>query len=709
MQQMVIFFFALLMLVPVTAFPSLVCEGRYKDGSKPNTIKLNRILKDHAVWLESVDKESSSSQANLCNANLRKAILFGRNLRKVNLYGTDLRGASLIGADLRGAILYDADLRGANLYEADLSNAVLYGARIDNKTQIDDKASKTWRSQNNGKQRSLREVDLSWANLSQAELNKVDLRGANLQGANLIGTLMNGSNLRGANLHRTMINDNTQIDEKWKMVWSILNESKKQRILIEADLKRADLREAELNEADLSGSDLSFTKINKANLEKARLCWADLSSAELKETVLIEADLSWADLFNANMIGANLYKANLLGTNLVNGKLSKVDLREADLFGADLSKANLSQANLRKADLRSAELSETNLNRADLSEADLRGADLRNADLEKAILKRALIDANTKINKKWKTVWSILNESNEIRKIKKISLNNQDLAGADLSTSNLTDVNLGNTNLSNVNLSKGTLVNTSLDRAKFTNINLLETQYEPNSTPDKTALGGIQNLETVWFEKEQQSGLVQLRNSLKEAGLRNLERQATYAIEKWKTRYDTSWLKKNARLMFFEYTAGYGLYPVRCLLLLLGFIPIFSLIYFFSIYRKKETKRQSFLITISSPPRTLQNKSGIYRIWSVERIRQDLGSNEPELLTADFFKSIGFALYFSLLSAFHIGWRDLNVGNWIARIQPREYTLRATGWVRTVSGIQSLISIYLLAFWVLTQFGRPFD
>jgi hypothetical protein len=103
-----------------------------------------------------------------------------------------------------------------------------------------------------------------------------------------------------------------------------------------------------------------------------------------------------------------------------------------------------------------------------------------------------------------------------------------------------------------------------------------------------------------------------------------------------------------------------------------------------------------------------EKKNGIYRIWVDERIRKDLGSSEPELINAGFVKSIIYALYFSLLSAFHIGWRDINVGNWIARIQPREYTLRSTGWVRTVSGIQSLISIYLLAFWVLTQFGRPF-
>ncbi len=35
------------------------------------------------------------------------------------------------------------------------------------------------------------------------------------------------------------------------------------------------------------------------------------------------------------------------------------------------------------------------------------------------------------------------------------------------------------------------------------------------------------------------------------------------------------------------------------------------------------------------------------------------------------------AIYFSLLSAFRIAWRDINLGNWLVRIQRREYTLRA--------------------------------
>jgi hypothetical protein len=99
---------------------------------------------------------------------------------------------------------------------------------------------------------------------------------------------------------------------------------------------------------------------------------------------------------------------------------------------------------------------------------------------------------------------------------------------------------------------------------------------------------------------------------------------------------------------------------------------------------------------------------GVWQHWSGERCRTDLGTEKPALLRVRGVEKIFYALYFSVLSSIHIGWRELDAGSWICRIQPGEYVLRASGWVRTVAGIQSLISIYLIAIWALTYFGRPF-
>ena len=143
------------------------------------------------------------------------------------------------------------------------------------------------------------------------------------------------------------------------------------------------------------------------------------------------------------------------------------------------------------------------------------------------------------------------------------------------------------------------------------------------------------------------------------------------------------------KLVFFELTTKWGMVPGRALCIIGLFMVLFAFPY---------------CVALQCPA-----EDGIWRVWDKDRVRQNLGGKDPERITVGWRKALLLGLYFSLLSVFRIGWRELNVGNWIARIQSREYTLQATGWVRTVSGIQSLLSMYLLAMWALTFFGRPFE
>jgi nitric oxide reductase large subunit len=107
---------------------------------------------------------------------------------------------------------------------------------------------------------------------------------------------------------------------------------------------------------------------------------------------------------------------------------------------------------------------------------------------------------------------------------------------------------------------------------------------------------------------------------------------------------------------------------------------------------------------------TTWKRGAIWRIWHSDRLLdRETQPDRERLSSLGVVQALRFGLCFSLLSAFHFGWRDLNVGNWIARVQPREYVLRSTGWVRVVSGLQSIISVYLLALSVVTYFGRPFE
>ena len=146
---------------------------------------------------------------------------------------------------------------------------------------------------------------------------------------------------------------------------------------------------------------------------------------------------------------------------------------------------------------------------------------------------------------------------------------------------------LENANLRNVKMRNAVLIDTNIKDAIISGVDLTGSQYEPNSTPYKGSLGGLKGLITVWFKEGQQSGLVQLRAALKESGLRDLEREVTYAIEHGKTTY-APWYEKWPKHLLFEWTCGYGLNSLRPLLILLILILVFSIPYIVSLSRKSE-------------------------------------------------------------------------------------------------------------------------
>lgn len=433
-----------------------------------------------------------------------------------------------------------------------------------------------------------------------------------------------------------------------------------------AVLCNADLRGANLLGGELSGADLRGANLSGANLTGANLSGASLTSANLRDALLSSADLRDADLSGARLIGAAMINTNLSGAELRMALLNRADLRLANLSLAELSKANLSSASLTDADL----------GHADLTDADLRGAVMPRANLSAARLLRA-------------------------------NLRDAELPDVNLSSANLVDANLSRADLSRANLTEAMLVDTDVTDARLGAVDLTAAVYAPVSLPPAPDFAGLKGLKSVRFQPGREPGLVLLRNLLKETGLRDLEREATFALEHGRTVHALrSWRTNPARavegavrLVAFEWTTGYGLHPERALLLIgacwVLLIPLYLLL----------------IASAHTPPAP---RSAIYRLRPKERIidsegtATQAGENLVERLHARGRTAIGYAAYFSLLSTFRIGFREFNVGTWIGRLQARPYALIAMGWARVVSGLQSLLSVYLLAMWALTYFGRPF-
>ncbi len=316
------------------------------------------------------------------------------------------------------------------------------------------------------------------------------------------------------------------------------------------------------------------------------------------------------------------------------------------LNGAHLEKICLRYVLIQKAALYGAKLKGAYFRRCNLRKANFNSADLQSAHFVHTNLRQA------KLN------WANLNECY--------------LEDADLSGAHLTGAKL-----------KG---------ATFRGVDLKGTVFEPKpgQLPDIISLVTVKNLSRMTYEKSPH-GLVELREAFKKAGMRKQEREMTYAIKYNERIRGESWLWRKAQLVLFEFPVGWGLYPERALFIMAGLIPFFAVAYFF--------------------PLGLGGWRGgtIWMRWREGRATNLNEPDHPRTLKRRGWRRAAFALYFALLSAFHLGWRELNVGTWITRMQPREYTLQATGWTRVISGAQSLISVYLLALAVLSYFGRPFE
>jgi uncharacterized protein YjbI with pentapeptide repeats len=343
----------------------------------------------------------------------------------------------------------------------------------------------------------------------------------------------------------------------------------------------------------------------------------------------------------------------------------RCNLSDAKLIGADLSGINLFRTNLRRATLFSADLSGANLSGADLSEATLFGADLSGADLSSANLSGA----------------SLFNTD----------LSGADLTFADLSNADLKNADLSGADLSGADLSGASLFDTNLTGAVMLGVILSGANYEPATRPNGDTLPSLEGLDSIeWVDNP--NGLVWLRQTFKDAGMREQERVLTYVFRKGLNK-KTNNLNAAFNYVLFDLTSGYGLYPSRLLWILLVSYLLCAFTYSFGM-----------LFPVGG-------KHALWRFWPPpeERLLERDQQRPPEMVRFGIIRAPLWGLYFSLLSTFHIGWRDLNVGHWIQRASPYDYSVRATGWVKVVSGMQSLLSVYLIAMWFLTYFGRPFE
>jgi hypothetical protein len=342
------------------------------------------------------------------------------------------------------------------------------------------------------------------------------------------------------------------------------------------------------------------------------------------------------------------------------------------IYGADFSGADLSGADLRKGTILKSSLSHTNLLKADLRETVFIASDLNNVNLRNA------------------------------------DLRGTEFFGSDLREGVLTGADMGGASLLMADVGK--------------------VVFQPKDLPTTESTASARNLDLLTYD-DNPGPLTRLRKQFQDDGYREPERAITCALnrhdanpmrllaslrEKWKSVRGKpfhdfeimplwSFVEAAFKWVAFDLTCAYGFRPGRPLRIVGILWLVFSLVYAAFMH--------------------MPGTSGIYfignRVWRGRSNTQGIqirpgpipaakSWKRPFLWLAREWRVLRAAMFFSLMSAFNIGFRDINFGRWLRLLTRREYDLKAVGWARTVSGFQSLLSVYLIALWVLSYFGRPF-
>lgn len=272
------------------------------------------------------------------------------------------------------------------------------------------------------------------------------------------------------------------------------------------------------------------------------------------------------------------------------------------------------------------------------------------------------------------------------------------LAGVDFDQTDLRYADLRNADLREANLTR-----TNLAHARLNGAHLAGAIFEPQSVEGIEGIPSISGLDSLVFRTDP-SGMSQFRSLCQVAGYRQQERQITYSlksVENEQLRLQCAPQESGAcfeylfNLIFFDLTCQYGMSPGRPLVAIFGlwyvFAVIFDMLLLLPIKSDLIIIRKSLLAGVGTDQlesvRDTPSASLLLRVWRAHRT----------------------SLFYSLMSTFNIGFRDINFGKWLRLLTHDDLDIKAKGWIRTVSGVQALLSVYLVALWLLTYFGRPFS
>jgi uncharacterized protein YjbI with pentapeptide repeats len=534
---------------------------------------------------------------------------------------------------------------------------------------------------------------------------------------------------------------------------------------LRADLSKAQLTAADLTNADLTNADLTGAVLTGAVLISTNFHGASLLGADLSGTHLMGTNFSASDLTNASLARDDLSCSRQGG-----GNQSCVNFEYADLSGADLTSANLAGADLGDREFAGAHLDQANLTGANLRDTDLSNTSLVQADLTSAILQRTdFTGADVTLAKFWysdfepkatpllatmspgeglETVrWAVDPVSdgfnNELDYRLRVEQAQQSNGRRMPTVPKIRDrwlvwLSCYRDRLDN---KKYGLVGSRVEDAIYfvSDVFLGLHPSVPNecpSRPSKETGRPYENLQATRSHKDlparraaetlAEYQLVDVRTAALGASHPEIALETNLALQRHK--------ESAIEMIVYDWTCAYGAAPARPIRFVFA-LAVLALPFYWVGFRRQRHGVKLFRVDEHGekeeeiPSGGFRNKprwqsrlgfkrspGSTWRLWLLTSLHLTRPTHDMRLFLASRMPRVRWevtfakaVVLFSLISVIDLGFEGFDFGRWVRMLFFTKYDLKARGWLRAVSGLQSIIGLGLLALSVLSFFGHLFE
>jgi len=241
---------------------------------------------------------------------------------------------------------------------------------------------------------------------------------------------------------------------------------------------------------------------------------------------------------------------------------------------------------------------------------------------------------------------------------------------------------------------------TSFDTVCFANSNLGSAIFEPRGLSDysMSTLAVAKSLRNLQYFSTADE-LTTLRKYFREHQHRQKEREITCALE----RQNQPLIER----LLFDWLFEYGSNLARPFKIVFCYIFPICFAFYFLVFRFRIARGVLVTVTLeddtSHESKTIRKRIAPYDITAHGRL-----SYVRAWLWRE-FKIVCVTVFYTLLNTFNLGFRDFDFGRWLRLILPWKVDFQSVGLVKTISGLQAIFSILLMAFGLLFYFGRFFD